>query len=322
MGTDLDKVGHTQQGIVDYVRQREEGLKPSHKTQTTSVKEYLGGDAPETRSEELELERESSKPLKRSAKDPQPLRHWSEHIQSKFESVPKSTQQAWLDSFKIVEKGFVKQLNALKDDIQSAAAIFEVIEPYYEEIMKTGMTPAEYFKNLIAFDYMMGKDPAYEISKLILRHNVQYEDIYWNLVEAEEDIKEEAKVSKHLAPLKAEIESLKDKLGYHKRPRDVEAKAEELFEKIKNFYSQVDEQGNELYPGAFDYIEDIIEVVQTGETLEDAYDLVMGGKRLREDFDDTPEANEDSDPHMRPARRDHRDDEKDYLKDVMRGIGL
>jgi hypothetical protein len=52
------------------------------------------------------------------------------------------------------------------------------------------------------------------------------------------------------------------------------------------FYAQRDAKGNLLYPNAMANIDDIFELVQTGETLDDAYHLVMNGKKSNESPDE------------------------------------
>ena len=314
--TDLEKISDVQRGIIEHVRQREEGHTPGIRRGVTQ-RDYLStGQPTQSRADELEIRRDASPREKGGSL--KPLSHWTVRIQKEFDRLPERTQRAWLDSFKIVEKGYVKHLNALKDDINAAGEVLSTIEPYYEDIIKLGISPQDYINHLIRFDYQMGINPARQVAELILRHNIQYEDVYPNLVEAQRDLETQGSVNKYIDPLKQEIQALKNKLGGSNISKaELEAEADRAFEQIRNFYSQVDEQGNELYPYAFENIEDIMELVQTGENLEDAYDLVMSGSRIADE--ETPPERE-----YRPSdyKIDKRDVERDYLQNVARSIGL
>jgi hypothetical protein len=63
---------------------------------------------------------------------------------------------------------------------------------------------------------------------------------------------------------------------------EAQKKAKEIVEQVTMFFEQRDAQGKLLYPNAFANIEDILDLVQTGETLEDAYNLVMTGNKNKD----------------------------------------
>jgi hypothetical protein len=250
-----------------------------------SPEDYLAGKNREgsRTNDELELNDDSQSVIdtKDKQQEVSPLNHWNRKIQKKFEECTESQKKAWVDSFKIIEKGFVKQLNALKDDIMVAEPILAAISPYAEDIRKIGLTPEEYLRELIKFDYDLGNNPAKQVARLIAIHNLSYDSIYNQLGKVSQEVKDEESMSKYVDPLKKELTEIKSALGYSGTSRVNQAEAvqtaQEIVDKVTMFFEQRDSAGRELYPGAFARMEDILELVQTGENLEDAYNLVVNG---------------------------------------------
>jgi hypothetical protein len=142
--------------IVEIVREREERNLPRRReSDVRSPAEYLksGAVAP-TQDVELDEERSIAPSVKKhkSTTKHKPLGHWADHIAKEFERLPEKTQKAWLDSFKIVEKGFIKQANELKEDLIIAEDILALVEPFYDEMLAKGISPKAYIKSLIDFD--------------------------------------------------------------------------------------------------------------------------------------------------------------------------
>jgi hypothetical protein len=253
-------------------------------------------------SQDLELSTESDNNTEIGQKV-EPLKHWNVNIQKKFDTCSESQKKAWLDSFKIVEKSFVKQLNSLKEQISLAETILKPLVPYVKDLKKLGQSPQEYIKNIINFDDNLGKNPAYEIAKLIAIHNVTYDSISKNLPYVMEDIQTQNAVSKYIAPLKEEIEQLKGSDGLSpKIQEEAQEISDDIVNKITTFYEQRDSSGKLLYPKAFDYIQDIIELVQTGENLDSAYNLVVNGQRAT-GSDNNEQDSESEIDYQRPKNR-------------------
>jgi hypothetical protein len=308
--------------IVEIVREREERNLPRRReSNTVAPAEYLkSGAAAPTQDVELEEERGIAPSVKKhkSTTKHKPLGHWADHIAKEFERLPEKTQKAWLDSFKIVEKGFIKQVNELKEDLIVAEDILALVEPFYDEMLAKGISPKAYIKSLIDFDRKVGQDAAYEIARMIIQHGVTLEKIYPKIVQAEKDMLDDYNIRRHIDPLKKEIAKLKgEDVDTATVIAEANREADELFEKIRNYYEQVDEQGEKLYPNAFDHMEDIIELIQGGENLDDAYDLVMFGRRLNDEevegeIEDTP-----TKKHYDP-----RDSEAAFLAEKARQLGM
>jgi hypothetical protein len=279
-----NQVAVRQNEIAGRVREIEKG---GYYKNVVSPDEYLKTKSKEI-NRDLEISDDEPQQQQRGSKEKkvEPLKHWKDLIQKKFEECTESQKDAWLDSFKIVEKNFTKQLNSLKEEIEfarpAADLVADLSQNHAAELAKVGKTPAQYLKTLVDFDKAIGSNPAYEIAKLILIFNVKYEDIYNNINPASQDLASEAHLSKMVAPLQQEISQLKSALGYAGHTPESNAEAEEkaklIVEEVKMFYSQRDSKGNLLYPNAMANIDDIFELVQTGETLDDAYHLVMNGK--------------------------------------------
>jgi hypothetical protein len=284
-GKSLDKV---QQGeLAQRARDLERG---GYYRNVVSPEDYIAGKNryDSSNNEDLELNDEGSKDIesqgtKSQGTEVEPLKHWNTKIQKKFDECTDSQKQAWIDSFKIVEKGYVKQLTALKDDIAVAEPMLEAVSPYYRDIEKLGMTPKEYLERLINFDDKLGSNPAYEIARLISIHKLSYDDIYNQLSKASRDLREEVSIGKYVTPIQKELNEIKSALGYSEAARvnkaEAEQTADEIVDKITMFFEQKDSAGREMYPGAFDHMEDILDLAQRGNALEDAYRLAVDGKK-------------------------------------------
>jgi hypothetical protein len=291
MSTDLSQTGSgqsLQEGKSGQIAKRISDLeRGGYYRNVVSPEDYIAGKNryDSSNNEDLELTDEGSKDIESQGKGVVALKHWNTKVQNKFNECTESQKQAWVDSFKIVEKGFVKQLNALKDDIAVAEPMLEAVAPYYRDIEKLGMTPKEYLQRLIKFDDDLGFNPAYEIARLIAIHKLSYDDIYNQLDAASRNLEEEESIEKYISPLKREITQLKSSLGYGDSGYENKGKEEEaakaIIDKVTMFFEQRDSAGREMYPGAFEHIQDILELVQTGETLEDAYNLVVNGETAR-----------------------------------------
>jgi hypothetical protein len=269
----------------EIARRVKEVEKGGYYKNVVSPDEYFKTKSKE-QNRDLEITDEETKESKN--KKIEPLKHWKDNITREFEKCTESQKDAWLDSFKIVEKNFTKQLNSLKEEIELARPVAEIVAELStkngKNLEELGKTPSQYINTLIEFDKAIGANPAYEIAKLILMFNVQYQDIYNNINQASQDIANEAHMQKVVAPLQQEISKLKSSLGYGGQPPSVEdegvkQRAKEIVEQVTMFFEQRDSKGNLLYPNAFANIDDIFELVQTGETLEDAYNLVMTGRK-------------------------------------------
>jgi cupin superfamily acireductone dioxygenase involved in methionine salvage len=283
MGNDLEVSTGSQQVAVrtNEVAKRISDLeRGGYYKNVVSPEEYLKGNKDSSTNTDVEIYDEQSQPQEK--KEVVPLKHWNEKIQAKFDECTDSQKKAWLDSFKIVEKNYVKQLNYLKDDIATMQPVMAQLEPLKPQIDKLGKTPAEYIKTLIDFDMCLGQDPTYEIARLISHHKVRYDDLYNVLPAAAKDIEEINTMSKYISPLHKELSDIKAALGYSSQDTvDVglaTKAAEEMVVKITKFFEQRDSSGKEMYPGAFDCMPDIIELVQAGEDLATAYNHVVKGQ--------------------------------------------
>jgi hypothetical protein len=286
MSTDLEvSTGQSQVAVRsnEIVKKVSDLERGGYYKNVVSPEEYLKRGNREVDRTNDELELDDDKEIGR-AKEVEPLKHWNTKIQKKFDECTDSQKQAWVESFKIIEKGFVKQLNALKDDIAVSQPILAAISPYAKAISEIGLTPDEYLRELIKFDDELGIDPAKQIARLIAIHNVSYNAIYNQLGKAAQDVRDEISISKYVNPLKKELNEIKSAVGYSSTSKvdtaEAEESAKEIVDKVTMFFEQRDSSGREMYPGAFNHMEDILELVQTGENLEDAYNLVVnGGKK-------------------------------------------
>jgi hypothetical protein len=277
-----------------------------------SPEEYLNQRKEKSNTgDDLELKDEDSK-----KSEVTPLKHWNTKIQNKFDECTESQKKAWLDSFKIIEKGYVKQLNAVKQDLAISLPVFKEVEPYLEQISKDGMTPAQYVRTLIDFDKQLEKDPAPLVGKIINYYQLSYDAVFYGLERAIDESKHQGSISPYIVPLQKEISQLRSQLSPEAKEQ---AEANEAAAKIEAFYSQKDSSGKDMYPGAFDNLDDILALVQIGETLDNAYNLVINGE-TKESAEDNKDADiyDDIEPRRRPL--DAREKELEMLRSVVRKI--
>lgn len=325
MSNELQTTGNNelaQQSQNTAIDKRVRDLDAGYYKNVVSPEEYLKQSrTSEDSSQDLELSSDSTN-NDGSQKNVAPLKHWNVNIQKQFEQCSESQQKAWLDSFKIVEKSFVKQLNALKEQISLAETIMEPLLPYVKDLEKLRQSPKEYISTLINFDNNLGKNPAYEIAKLIALHNVNYDDLYKNLNAAQDDLAANTIIEKHIAPLKEEIAKLKGEDGQSDRTLlEAQKVSDEIIGKITAFYEQRDNSGKLLYPDAFDHIEDIIELVQTGENLDTAYNLVVNGTRSHNIQEESSESEVDYEESRRKGKKlNPRELEEQMLRNTLRKL--
>ena len=270
--------------------------KSDYYTRTQTPGQYLKSQKRERADAELELTPERESPNTKEEDKIVPLPHWNKHIQKVFESLDEKVQKAWVDSFKIVEKSYVKQLNEIKSDLDIAAPLLDIVLPYREGIEKIGLSVEEYIKKLIEFDLNLAENPGREIAKLIHRHDIKYDDLYGYLQEEVALAPQRMLVEQELAPIKKELEEYKKMKSSQLENEYVNKQADDIISKITAFYEQTDKQGNMLYPNAFDQMQDIIELIQMGETLDDAYNFVMKEKNA-------PQSNQNIDMSDSPINR-------------------
>jgi hypothetical protein len=322
MGNELQTTGNNELAnrsqIDNRVRNLEDG---GYYKNVVSPEEYLS-KLKESGDSELELSDEDGNVSSSELSTPQkvePLKHWNVNIQRKFDSCSESQQKAWLDSFKIVEKSYVKQLNNLKDQIAISEIILEPLIPYVKDLKKLGKKPQDYIREIIEFDEAVGKNPAYEIAKLIVRYNLNYDTISKMIPHVNKDIDAENVVFKYIKPLKEEIAKLKgDDVQSAKIQKEAQDTSDEIVNKITTFYNQTDSSGKLLYPKAFDFIEDILELVQTGENLDTAYNLVLNGQRADEsDNSNSREEVEYDEPIKKKRKLNALEEEKQMLRNTL-----
>jgi hypothetical protein len=294
MSNDLEVTTGQQQVAVqtpDVVKKVSDLEKGGYYKNVISPEEYLSGKSTEGSKTNNELEIYDDKDNEHvDNKSLDPLKHWNAKIQKKYDECTDSQKQAWLDSFKIIEKGYVKQLNALKEDIMMAAPIVQMMEPYKDSLKKLNISAAEYLKYLITFDELLGANPVYEIARLISVYKVSYNDLYNTLAVADKDVKEESSINKYVNPLRQEISQLKKAMGIDgtvssEVEEEAKTEAKNIIDKLTMFFEQRNSEGKLVYPGAFENISEIIELVQTGETLHDAYNIVVKGDRKNTEND-------------------------------------
>jgi hypothetical protein len=336
------------------IARRSELEKGGYYRTVVSPDQYLKSlkDSSQKQGEELELEDEpQSQPtadLQESAgksKPAVPLKHWNANIKKHFEACSDSQKKAWVDSFKIIEKGYNKKLDALQADLDMAAPVVNFLIKHEASLLKLratkGVDPIDYLDTLINFDIKMAQDPVYEIARLIAHHKVNYEDIASVMGIAEDNLKTSAAVNQHIAPLKNEISQLKQSLGLQNvavnqesafadaaaagiSPEEVEA-AKDAANKVEAFYGQKDSTGKPLYPQAIENIEEILEQVQkTGMGLDDAYQKVVNGIEPQEKNTAGNTASESDidydEPVVTKSAMNARDKEKAFLQAKLRHV--
>jgi hypothetical protein len=285
MGNELQTTGNKELAnrsqIDNRVRNLEDG---GYYKNVVSPEEYLS-ERKESGDSELELSDEDGNVSSSELSTPQkvePLKHWNLSIQRKFDSCSESQKKAWLDSFAIIEKGYAKQLA-----MQKKHWIDDLVAPFEKDLKKLDLTSSEYIAELIKLDNDLGSKPAETIASLMLHRNINFNQIDAVLDKVAIEMDQQAVI----APLQKDMNRIKSSLGIQSpegtqfpgtQSPDLEyaqnQEAEQVANKISEFYNQTDKTGKQLYPGAIDNIEAILAQVEQGNTLDKAYYIVMNNK--------------------------------------------
>jgi arginyl-tRNA--protein-N-Asp/Glu arginylyltransferase len=94
-------------------------------------------------------------------------------------------------------------------------------------------------------------------------------------------------------------------------------KAKEVYQLLTDFYSQRDNTGKEMYPNAMERFEELVEELETGCTLQDAYERVMGREPAQASDEVTME---DTAPRSSKRRKTPQEEEEDMLNRKLRQI--
>jgi hypothetical protein len=199
-----------------------------------------------------------------------PLPFWSKALKEKFNELSPDVKKAWLESFAITEKSFNKMAKDLKMAYKETEKVMKVVEPYLDNILKSGFDLDTYFKGLLKSDALASKNPIEYILRLMGIHKVSFKDLEKGLPSTIEALK----IEEQIDPLAQQVESLKEQLQGSQSPvNSGDESVETLAQKIEDFYSQTDDSGSLLYPDATKYYDEIIELLREGSvtSLHDAY---------------------------------------------------
>jgi hypothetical protein len=246
-----------------------------------SPESYLEGTNNQAQSQDLELEKSSQgEKVSKSKKEQSPLSHWNTSIKKHFMECSDEQKQAWLDSYKIIEKGFKKQISALKYPASVGEYLLAKIAPFEEALKTNNLNALTYIDSLLQFDKMVGEDPVGAVARLVINDKVTYQEIYDAIPRVLQENEGNASIEKKLAPLKDEINRLKMVAGQEVSDpqsfEEVNNVANDILEKIQAFYAQTDPSGKLKYPLAQDNMAEIVERLEDGENLDDAYYNTVG----------------------------------------------
>jgi hypothetical protein len=217
-----------------------------------------------------------------------PPKHWHGSIKKEFNRLPVSVQKAWLSSMRLAEKVADKRVENFVSDLQykfgSLDKVAEVLAPCLPTLYDLGMTPESYIYGLIEADKECTQRPINYILKIMAANNIDFEDLGAGLT----PFVQQAENDSILAPLYDEIDSLKAQINqpvdlydsqYPSYEEQEDNEIQREAEDIRDYYSQTDSAGNDLYPNAQSIYPEILGYLDAGYNRDESYFKAMEDKR-------------------------------------------
>lgn len=243
--------------------------------------------------------------------DLRPYKFWDNKSKGIFNSQPDSVKRAWIATQKRADARAYQTTEELKKLYEPFNALAEVLAPYVDAILSTGMTIPEYIQRTIEADKQLTADPVEFICALM-----DAKDIYQTDIEqAFEGFYKRRAMKAELSPIKQEVQKLKTDLEYKEATKE-QQKYDDM---VYKFYSQKDSRGNLIYPYAADLSELIISLIDsTGETdLHKLYNMAYSAALAKQQVEDSDKAA--ASPEQNFALND---DQADYVEPQPKAGGV
>jgi hypothetical protein len=229
--------------------------------EAVAVSEEAAEEVVEEEVEETELEAaEEDDDGEEPATAFQAPEHWSSDEREQFSSLPPEAQQVLLDKDKQWQKGY-------QEKAQTISAITDAIKPWEQSLAQRGLTPEQAIRSLFAAQHALDTDAVGGILQIAQNYGVvdQLRDKFAPVTDDDELIDPQFKaLQQEIRDLKGQITETKQ--GFQQQQNQT------VQQQIDSFQNAKDANGEPLHPHFEAAMPMILASVQSGDTLETAYE--------------------------------------------------
>ena len=266
--SDSDTESGTNEEQVDWAAAIAETISAGETTEETisaddekdSTEEPLSAESTESTETDSEKEQDSeTEPL-------EPLEQWSEDQKASFSELPRDAQQFLLARQSELQAGFTQKTQELADQRKQYEALDQVLKPYEEILARSGQSVAPVVAQALQMLASVSQDPAAAVKQAIQNYSLTPEQLGL----AEEDVYTDPTIKS----LRTQVENLERRLAQDKESQN-QSRVQEGQAQIDNFKNATNDDGSPKYPH-FDSLRTLMApLVQSGKSLEEAYNSVV-----------------------------------------------
>jgi len=214
-------------------------------------------ESSEVEETEVEEEDDESEEPEKAFQAPE---HWSSDERTQFESLPPEAQEVLLQRDKAFQTGY-------QEKAQAITAITEAIKPWEQSLAQRGITPEQAIRTLFAAQHSLETGAVAGILQIAQNYGVvdQLRDKF--APQADEDDFTDPGIK----ALQEQVQALTSKLDQTTQGIQ-QQQTTSVQQQIENFQNATDGDGKLLHPHFEDAMPTILARVQSGDTLEVAYE--------------------------------------------------
>ena len=186
--------------------------------------------------------------------------HWSSDERTQFESLPPEAQEVLLARDKAFQTGY-------QEKAQSIAAITDAIKPWEQSLAQRGLTPEQAIRTLFAAQHQLDTDAVGGILQIAQNYGVLDQLQAKFAPETDDDDFTDPGIK----ALQQEIRDLKNQVTQTTQGIQ-QQQTQTVQQQIESFQNAKDDKGELLHPHFEDAMPMILAAVQSGDTLDAAYD--------------------------------------------------
>lgn len=253
----------TVESIADALTQAMAEVEPDPESEETSgISEEATAEVEETEDEVVEVEaaEEDDDESEEPEKAFQAPEHWSSDERTQFDTLPPEAQEVLLARDKAFQTGY-------QEKAQTISAITEAIKPWEQSLAQRGLTPEQAIRTLFAAQHQLDTDAVGGILQIAQNYGVVDQLKQRFAPETDDDDFTDPGIK----ALQQEVQGLKNLLqqttqGIEKQQTNT------VQQQIENFQNAKDDKGELLHPHFEAAMPMILASVQSGDSLETAYD--------------------------------------------------
>ena len=193
---------------------------------------------------------EETQEIKEEGEEPEPLsapEHWPEETRTQFEAAPREWQEWALKRDSEVDNMIREKTEGISDFRKTYDPVEKIFEPYRNQLIMAGLTPADVISRWAAAEQMLQNEPAKAIQYLMQQYNISADALSGEEVSEDPDI----------ASIRQEINALRTDITTRQQT-DQQASQQAISNQIQQFVEEKDEAGNPKHPYFEDVTADIV----------------------------------------------------------------